>query len=161
MYDVLAWLEGSALGHAMRNGGVWFYGIINLIHIAGVATLFGCVLVLDLRLLGLWKTVPLQSIKVPTIPLARVGFIVAAVSGSGLLAANATEYAGNPFLLIKFPAIALALVNVAVIHRHQAWSATDTQVPGASTPRALRIAGALSLACWGTALAAGRMIGYW
>ena len=161
MYDLLVWLEGSALGHAMRSGGVWFYGIVNLIHIAGVATLFGCVLVLDLRLLGLWKAVPLQSIKTPTIPLARAGFIVAAVSGSGLLATNATEYAGNPFLLIKFPAIALALVNVAFIHRHHAWSAPETQVPGVRSPRALRIAGALSLLCWGTALAAGRMIGYW
>lgn len=161
MYDVLAWLEGSALGHAMRSGGVWFYGTVNLIHIAGVATLFGCVLVLDLRLLGLWKAVPLRHIKVPTVPLARIGFIVAAVSGSGLLAANATEYAGNPFILIKFPAIALALVNVAFIHRHRAWSAPETQAAGAESPRALRIAGVLSLACWGTALAAGRMIGYW
>ena len=50
MYDVLAWLEGSPLGHAMRSSGVWTYGIVNLIHIAGVATLFGCVVVLDLRL---------------------------------------------------------------------------------------------------------------
>ena len=161
MYDVLAWLESSALGHAMRSSGLWTYGIVNLIHIAGVATLFGCVLVLDLRLLGLWKSVPLHSIKVPTIPLARAGFIVAAISGSGLISANATEYAGNPFLLIKFPAIALALLNIAFIHRHHAWSAPDTRAPGAESPRALKIAGALSLMCWGTALAAGRMIGYW
>ena len=161
MYDVLAWLEGSPLGHAMRSSGVWTYAVVNLMHIAGVSTLFGCVVVLDLRLLGLWKAVPLHSIKVPTIPLARIGFIVAAVSGSGLLAANATEYAGNPFLLIKFPAIALALVNVAFIHRHQAWAAPETHASGAESPRALRIAGLLSLTCWGTALAAGRMIGYW
>src|SRR5688572_14715125 len=113
MYDLLAWLESSALGHAMRGGGVWFYGIVNLMHITGVAALFGSVLVLDLRLVGLWKSVPLSSIKVPTIPLARAGFVIAAVSGSGMLAANATEYAGNPFLLIKFPAIGLALGNIA------------------------------------------------
>jgi hypothetical protein len=161
VYDVLAWLESGPLGHAMRSGGIWTYGIVNLIHIAGVATLFGSVVILDLRLLGLWKAVPLQNIKLPTIPLARIGFLAAAISGSGLLATNATEYAGNPFLLIKFPAIGLALLNVAFIHRHPAWTAPETRAAGAQSPRPLRIAGALSLACWGTALAAGRMIGYW
>ena len=50
----MTWLEGSALGHAMRDNGVWFYGIINLTHILGVATLFGSVAILDLRLLGFW-----------------------------------------------------------------------------------------------------------
>ena len=161
MYDVLAWLETSSLGHAMRSGGVWTYGVVNLVHIAGVATLFGSVLVLDLRLLGLWKAIPLHAIKVPTVPMAKAGFVVAAISGSGLLAANATEYAGNPFLLIKFPAIGLALLNIAVVHRHAAWTAPETHLPGTDAPRTLRLAGALSLACWGTALAAGRMIGYW
>ena len=161
MSDLLAWLESSALGHAMRGGGVWTYGVVNLVHIAGVATLFGSVLVLDLRLIGLWKAVPLHSIKVPTLPMAKGGFIVAALSGSALLATNATEYVGNPFLLIKFPAIGLALLNVAITHRHPAWSAADTRLPDRAAPPALRTAGVLSLACWATALAAGRMIGYW
>jgi len=161
VYDVLVWLESSALGHAMRSAGVWTYGIVNLVHIAGVATLFGSVLVLDLRLTGWWTSVPLHSIKIPTLPLARTGFAIAAVSGSALLTANATEYAGNPFLLIKFPAIGLALLNIALVHRHPAWNGPDTRLPGHEVPRALRTAGALSLACWGTALAAGRMIGYW
>jgi hypothetical protein len=66
----LAWLETSMLGHAMRNSGVWTYGVVNLFHILGVATLFGAVLVLDLRLLGLWRTVPIPSIAGPTVPVA-------------------------------------------------------------------------------------------
>ena len=52
MRELLTWLEASGLGHAMRGAGVWTYGITNLIHILGVATLFGSVLMLDLRLLG-------------------------------------------------------------------------------------------------------------
>ena len=41
---MLAWLEGSALGHAIRDSGVWTYAILNLTHILGVSTLFGSVL---------------------------------------------------------------------------------------------------------------------
>ena len=92
MYDFLAWLQGSALGHAMRESGVWTYGVVNLVHILGVASLFGSVLVLDLRLLGVWRSVTLAAISKPTVPIAAIGFGVAAISGACLLATKATEY---------------------------------------------------------------------
>src|SRR5579863_8030349 len=117
----MAWLQGSALGHAMRESGVWTYGVVNLVHILGVASLFGSVLVLDLRLLGLWRNVTLAAISKPTVPVATTGFVIAALSGVCLLATKATEYVDNPFLYIKFPAIGLGLVNVAALSRLSAW----------------------------------------
>ena len=161
MIHFLAWLENSMLGHAMRNSGVWTYGVVNLGHILGVATLFGAVLVLDLRLLGLWRTVPLPSIAGPTVPVATAGFVVAALTGVALLATKATEYAGNPFLLIKFPAIAVALANVAVLTSRPAWASMGRREPTASDRRTLAAGGAVSLAAWLIAIGAGRMIGYW
>ena len=157
----MAWLEGSSLGHAMRNSGVWAYGLVNLTHILGVASLFGSVLVLDLRLLGAWKRVPLVSISRPTVPLATMGFVIAAVSGTCLITTNATEYIGNPFLLIKFPAIAVGLANVAILSRLTAWSSRGTREPTAREARQLAVAGAVSLFSWLTAISAGRLIGYW
>ena len=161
MTDFLAWLESSMLGHAMRDSGVWTYGVVNLFHILGISTLFGAVLVLDLRMLGLWRTVPLASIAGPTVPLATTGFVIAAVSGVGLLATKATEYGGNPFLLIKFPAIAVALLNVAVVTSRPAWKSMGRREPTPGDRRTLAIGGAVSLAAWITAIGAGRMIGYW
>lgn len=161
MIEFLAWLEGSALGHAMRSAGVWSYGVVNLVHILGVSTLFGSILVLDLRLVGLWARVPLAAVATPAVPLAAVGFAVAVASGACLLATNATEYAGNPFLLIKFPAIALGLVNVAVLNALPAWKERAARAPTERERLKLAFAGGTSLACWLTALAAGRMIGYW
>jgi len=157
----MAWLEGSALGHAMRDTGVWTYAVVNLTHILGVATLFGSILVLDLRLLGLWKQIPLAVLSRPTVSLAAIGLTVAVVSGSGLLATKATEYVGNPFLYIKFPAIALGLLNVWLLHRSAAWRAHRVRALEPREERQLRRMGGASLACWLTALSAGRMIGYW
>ena len=74
----MAWLQGSALGHAMRESGVWTYGIVNLAHILGVASLFGAVLFLDLRLLGVWRGVNLAAISAPTVQIASIGFAVVA-----------------------------------------------------------------------------------
>ena len=157
----MAWLEGSILGHAMRNSGVWTYGLVNLTHILGVSALFGSVLVLDLRLLGAWRDVALVSVSGTTLPIARAGFVVAVISGIGLLATKATEYVGNPFLLIKFPAIAIALINVAVIERLPAWRARAVREATDDERRQLAIAGIVSLVSWLTAVSAGRMIGYW
>ncbi|MGH9146515.1 MAG: DUF6644 family protein [Vicinamibacterales bacterium] len=161
MSDFLAWLEGSSLGHAMRGAGVWTYGLVNLTHILGVSSLFGSVLVLDLRLLGAWHRVPLDLIARPTVPLATAGFVIAATSGICLITTNATEYIGNPFLLIKFPAIAIGLVNVAVLSRLTAWTSRGTREPTPRERRQLAVAGAVSLLSWLMAMAAGRLIGYW
>ena len=161
MPELLAWLESSLLGHAMRESGVWTYGIVNLTHILGVSSLFGSVLVLDLRLLGAWRSVPLAQIARPTVPVAFTGFVVAITSGACMIATNATEYVGNPFLYIKFPAIGLGILNVAALNFLPAWKARKTRDLSSNEQLQLAVTGGVSLLCWLTAVSAGRMIGYW
>jgi len=161
MSEFMAWLQNSTLGHAMRETGVWTYAIVNLTHILGVATLFGAVLVLDLRLLGVWRHITLAAIAEPVIPAAACGFFIAATSGVCLLATKATEYIGNPFLYIKFPAIGLGLLNVVVLNFLPGWKERKTRVLSPQEQSQLAVAGGVSLLCWLTAITAGRMIGYW
>lgn len=161
MQEFLAWVEASSLGHAMRNAGVWAYGVTNLIHILGVATLFGSVLVLDLRLLGLWRRAPLVGLTTATVPLAVTGFAIAVASGSCLISTNATEYIGNPFIPIKFTAIGLGLLNAVIMTFLPAWRERTKRDLTAREQRQLRVAGGVSLASWLTAVSAGRLIGYW
>ena len=157
----MAWLQGSALGHAMRESGVWAYGIVNLVHILGVASLFGAVLVLDLRLLGFWRGVALRAISGPTVPVAAAGFALAVTSGVCLLATNATEYVGNPFLYIKFPAIGMGILNVVALHCLSAWKEHRMRELSSREQLKLAVMGGISLLSWLTAISAGRLIGYW
>lgn len=162
-HQTLLWIEASTLGEFIRASGVWTYGIINLIHILGIALLFGSVVILDLRLMGWRSCHSLGVVAGITVPIAQVGFALAAFAGIALLATNASEYIGNPFLPIKFVAVGLALVNVAVLSRLPAWKAreqTSSTIHRAGA-RSLAIAGMLSLILWLTAIAAGRLIGYW
>ena len=161
MRTFLAWMQSSTLGLFMRESGVWTYAIVNLFHILGIATLFGAILILDLHLLGVWRRVPIAALSRVTVPVARVGLAVAATTGVGLLSTNATEYNGNPFLLIKFSAIAVGLLNVWILSRLPAWLACGERDLSARERRQLRVMGGVSLASWLTAVAAGRMIGYW
>ena len=161
MSDVLSWMQSSALGHAMRESGPWTYALVNLAHILGIGALFGAVLILDLRLLGAWRRTPLAPLAEVAAPVAAAGFTLAAVSGVGLLASNATDYAGNPFLLVKFPAIAVGLINVLLLRRSEAWRARATRELTRGEQRRLTLMAGISLGSWLTAIAAGRLIGYW
>lgn len=145
----------------MRETGVWTYGIVNLGHILGIAILFGAILILDLRMLGAWRSLPLAALSRACVAAATAGFALAVMTGVPMLATKAGDYIGNPFLLIKFPAIALALVNVLLLHRSAAWQAhrvRDLQPPEQNR---LAVHAALSLGLWLTVITAGRMIGYW
>lgn len=157
----MTWLEGSALGHLMRDTGVWTYAAVNLTHILGISAMFGAILVLDLRMLGVWRRIPLAELAGPAVAVAGTGFTVAILSGCGLLATKATEYLGNPFIPIKFAAILLGLANVAAIHHLPAWKARANPALSGGQQRQLAVSGGLSLACWLSAIAAGRMVGYW
>lgn len=161
VYDFMAWLQGSALGHFMRESGPWTYAIVNLTHILGIASLFGSVLVLDLRLLGVWRSAPLAPIAHAAAPIAACGFVVAVMSGVGLLATKATEYVGNPFLYVKFPAVAAGFANAVVLRRSSAWRAIGSRELSPPERRRLAWMGGASLLCWLTAVSAGRLIAYW
>src|SRR5512132_4361592 len=122
MRDLLVWVEATGLGHMMRESGPWTYAIVNVAHILGVATLFGSVLVLDLRLLGVWsRRVRIADLSTAVMPIAMIGFFVAIVTGAALLATKATAYVDNPFLLIKFPAIGAGMLNAGILNLTSAW----------------------------------------
>jgi hypothetical protein len=161
MHDAFAWLQASALGMFMRGSGPWTYPVVNLVHVLGVATLFGAVVILDLRLLGVWRRAPLAPITTVAAPVAMAGFAVAAASGACLLAANALDYENNPVLLVKFSAIGLGFINAIVLRRTAAWQAHTTRDLTHSEARRLGLMGGVSLVSWLTAVGAGRIIGYW
>ena len=154
-------MEQSALGSFMRDSNLWTYPIVNLAHILGIAGLFGATLIIDLRMLGVWRRVSLALLADVTIPVAKAGFALAATTGVALLATKATEYADNPYLLIKFGAIALGLVNVALLSRWPPWRARRDRELSQAENRRLSLIGGISLTCWLAAITAGRLIAYW
>ena len=94
-------------------------------------------------------------------PLAATGFAITALSGACLIVTNAMEYIGNPLLLIKFPAIALGVVNALALGFLPAWRERGARELTPGEQRQLKWFGGLSLASWLTALACGRLIAYW
>ena len=162
MYEMMAMVEASLFAEALRNLGVWTYGIVNLAHIVGISLLFGAIVILDIRLLSFWQHVSVGTIATITIPIAVIGLSLAIPSGISMFAMNATQYHENPFVYLKIPILVLALANVVVVTRLRAWQRAVTgsflQTGDGSV---LYVSGAFSLCLWSSVLVCGRMIGYW
>lgn len=156
----LAWLEGSALGEFMRAGR-WTYALVNLSHVFGIACLFGAITTLDLRLMGVWPRVPISYLATPVVTVAGFGLVLALFTGTMLLSTQATEYVANPFLYIKFVALAFGILNIAALHFSSAWRSLEQTNASATGRRRLAIGGAVSLLCWIVTISAGRMIAFW
>jgi hypothetical protein len=159
--STLFWLEHSALGEFMRNSSLWVYPVVNLLHILGIAALFGGAAVIDLRLLGLWRNASLAAVSEAAVPVAAAGFGLAVPTGIALLVTKSTEYIGNPYLPIKFAAILVATVNVALLNFSPAWKSRRERELEPHERRRLAVFGGVSLAAWLTAVASGRLIAYW
>ena len=153
--------EKSALGVAIRDLGTWSYALINLVHIFSIAAVFGAMLILDLCLLGWRRHINLADLSATTLPIAVTGFVGAVISGVCMLSVNASEYIGNPFLVIKFGALLLALINAAIIRFIPAWKFRAVHEPQGRAKLVLACFGLVSLLCWITVVSAGRMIAYW
>jgi hypothetical protein len=156
--DILAALADSGLAVTLR-GSFWLYPLVNTVHIAGLALLFGGILPLDLRLIGLWPTVPLATLSRVLLPIAIGGLILVLVTGPLMFIVQPQDYAANPYFQIKLALIAAAVVNALSLRLVPAWRNRDSGAARASAY--LPLAGMLSIGLWLGAIFCGRMIGFY
>lgn len=150
MEEIAAALEASRLA-ALLRGSRWTYPAVNTAHILGVATLFGALVPMDLRLMRLFRAnIPVATVTSLLRPVAALGAAAAVLTGSLLFIVQATDYITQPLLAAK-----LALVAAGLIHALAWGNALDT-----ASPARQRAAGALSLAIWATVIVCGRVLGY-
>ncbi|UIJ45081.1 hypothetical protein LZK98_18855 [Sphingomonas cannabina] len=144
-------IEASAFGMAARESA-WLYPAANLVHLLGLVCLVGGIGVVDLRLVGAFRTLPLATLSRALTPIAIAGLLMLAASGPVLFAADATALIRSPRFLTKLTLIAVALAN-ALAFRFW-WRAGETP----SWP--LRMLAGASLLLWLTVAALGRLIAY-
>lgn len=141
----------------MMRSSAWAYPLANVAHLFGLALLAGGILAVDLRIMGLWRKLPLKAMHNALTPFAVAGLLVFASSGAALFAADAKELVRNPVFLAKMVIVALAVTN-ALAFRKFAKRALDNG--SGDLPLNFRISSATSLSLWSAAIICGRMIAY-
>ena len=158
IFSALEALQGAGLPTALRLSD-FAYPLVNAAHIMGLALLFGTIVALDLRLMGFWRSVPLEPLARILLPVAIGGLTTAILTGALLFSVHAVKYAGIGVFQLKLALIAAALLNVLLLHRSAAWISATGQ-PGGALPIRLRAAALLSISLWGAVILCGRLIAY-
>lgn len=143
-------LEATPLSAALRSS-VWAYPILETIHIAAFALVFGALVLFELRVFGIGRALPIVALLRLAIPLALAAFAVAASSGALLFLSQPTELAAHPAFLAKLGLILIAGANAWWFHRRD----SVTRLDGLA-----KLQAALSMLLWLGVITAGRLIAY-
>lgn len=150
------WLQATPL--AVSISETWFPGVES-IHVIALSLVVGTIFIVDLRLLGLsTPSLGIKYLAERVTPWTWKAFVLAAITGGLLFAANATTYYDNTPFRIKVVLLVLAGINMAyfqfVVFRDvDKW---DAGRPAA----AARFAGAMSILLWTGVIISGRWIGF-
>ncbi len=151
-------VAGSPLGTALRES-TWLYPTVETLHIVGFALLFGSIVVIDLRLLGLRRNVTLRPLMLFVLPVTLLSLSLVVPTGLLLFAAHATELVGNRAFIVKMVLLFAAAINALMFHAGPYRAEIDAP-PGSSPRRSTRFFSAVSIATWIAVLVAGRWIAY-
>src|SRR5918912_1889805 len=109
------WLHSTKLSWAVAGGIPWIWPLCETLHFMGLALLMGAVSVLDLRMLGMAKELPLGPLQ-KLMPWAIAGFTINLITGFLFFAGDPFQYIHNIAFFFKLLFIALAGVNVILFY---------------------------------------------
>jgi hypothetical protein len=132
-----------------------------MLHIAAVTVLFGMILVVDLRLMGLASTrCGVRQVCRESLPWAWGAFLISAITGTLLFTGQAVKYSSNFAFQMKFLIMAIAGINMLVFQLVTYRGVTKWN-QDARVPLAGKLAGAISLASWIAIVAYARWTAYY
>jgi hypothetical protein len=156
---IVAGIEGLAVAEWMRSS-LKAMPFVEAAHVLAAATVFGTILIVDLRLLGFPSTRrSVRLVEHELLWLTWTAFFVAVITGALMFAANAATYVANTPFQLKMVALLAAGVNMAAFQlvTFRSVAAWDKDKP---SPGAARFAGAASILIWIAVIFVARWIGF-
>lgn len=152
------WLETTWLSQWVTGSPSMFAfpGILAL-HAIGMGLAAGLSAALDLRVLGVARSMPLVEFR-RFQPILWCGFWVNAASGVLLLVGYPTKALTNPVFYLKLVLIGVGMTLLVRMTRRLAGAGAGAGTGDAAAP--LRGMAIVSLLCWSGAIVAGRLLAY-
>jgi hypothetical protein len=141
----------------------WVWPLCETLHFIGMCLLLGTVGVVDLRILGVAKGIPIQLLE-KFIPIGVIAFLINLATGFIFIAGNPVggpmEYLTNLSLQLKMLVVLIAGINLVLFYftgleRALAGVPADGDAPGAA-----KAVAAVSLTAWIAVIIFGRFIMY-
>lgn len=127
---------------------LWLYPTVESLHICGIGMLFGSVVLMDLRLLGVCPHIEFRALSRLGLAVSLFGFALAVLTGSMMFMTHAADLIGSRLFLIKICFIFLLLMNATVVHMRSGINAMS------------KVQAMVSLAGWPVVIGLGRWLAY-
>src|SRR5690606_11803643 len=137
---------------------------VEVVHLVGLALLFGSVAVLDLRLLGFGRAIAAKRLAAHVLPWTVGSFLLIVPSGLAMFTAHASEFITSEVFVVKMGLVLAAGVNAALFHTTvfrtaAVWDAEEMRrLP---PPPSVRAFASVSLLLWIGVIACGRLLAYY
>jgi hypothetical protein len=142
---------------AFLRQSLWAYPVVSALHILSIGLIVGAITTLDLRMLGVFRDIPLVTLARPLLRVAQTGIVMTVLSGFLLFSVQPDNYLGNAAFQIKLVLITLAIANALLVHQLPSWQrALDNN----QVHPMLAAAALLSMLLWASTILAGRWIAF-
>jgi len=156
-HPFIHWVQGTEIAY-LATKTKWVFATAQSIHFMGLSILLGSIAVLDLRILGAWRSLPIERLY-GLIPLALFGFAIQLATGIVMFSAEPLGYWTNAAFRLK-----LALIGIAGANALWYWLFEHRRLArlpaGASAGRTAQAVAATSIALWILVITLGRFIPY-
>jgi len=151
---VLEWIESFGIAVWLRESpSVWAHPTVLTLHTTGMAVLVGASYVLDLRLLGIGRNIPLAAYRW-IFPVVAIGLTVNLLTGVMLFAKNATSWGTALPFLVKMSLVVASVATLVPLRKYVLHGV------GQSEGGRVRLMAFASLLAWSGAVTAGRLLAY-
>jgi hypothetical protein len=135
----------------------WWWAFMMDLHFIGLALLMGTIGILNLRLLGFAKQLPIAPLH-RLVPWALVGFGINVLTGALAYTGMAAYYTFNIVFWLKILGILLLGLNAAAFYLTDAFRGVEHLGPGENAPARAKFIAGTSLFLWFAVITLGRYI---
>jgi|SRR5665213_430513 len=154
--QLLRAIQHSAFANWVQQSA---YPYVLTLHSVGLALLVGLLVVIDLRVLGFGRGLPLPALR-KLMTVIWIGFWTNFASGIMLFSIDAKKDFYSPLFRIKMSSIAVGLILGALINRRVLGRDSEYAAVDARAPQSAKVLALCSLLCWISAIVAGRLLAY-
>ena len=140
----------------------WMWPVCQMIHYVGMSLIVGIIGILDLRILGLFKTIPISALR-PLVPWAVAGFFGNALTGLIFVTgkdSGPSYYTDNLSFRLKMVFLLVAIINLLIFQLSNLEEKVYATPAGGNAPTAAKTVSILSIVAWVLVIFFGRTMQY-
>jgi predicted ABC-type exoprotein transport system permease subunit len=152
---VFAWLESTEFSAWERGSSLLGWPFSLTVHAFGTALVVGFIFIINLRLLGLFETIPYTSLK-RLFPVVWAALVLQLLSGFALWMTKPTRYVVDTAFLLKLVFLIVGIVLTSYLFATMKREAASWEASGAVSSNGFKLV-APSLLVWCAVLITGRL----